>query len=568
MNLNIPAAALVRSSLFALALLLITGCAHEAHQQPSAAKADVSVALAPEATKSPKAAPTPAPDLASNPPPQAVVANPELPTIFIAGDSTAARGTGEAQQGWGVPFADYFDRTKVNVVNRARGGRSSRTFITEGLWDRVMADAKKGDIVLIQFGHNDAGAVNDMSRARGSLPGLGEETQEIDNLLTKKHEVVHTFGSYMRKMIADTKAKGATPMVLSLTVRNVWKNGKVERGSGRYSRWSAEIAKGAQVQFIDVTDLVADKFDEMGPEKVGALYPRDHTHFNAVGADIHASTVVSGLKGLRPDPVKSFLSAKGEAVQFDPFGWLNLPRPANPTLPTLFLIGDSTVRNGRGNGAGGQWGWGDYLGRHFAEDKLNVVNRAVGGTSSRTFLTTGYWERVLAMMKPGDYVMMQFGHNDNGSPTNPPPGRTSIKGIGEDTVEAVDPKTGKQETVHTFGWYLRKYIVDTRSKGATPIVCSLVPRKTWKEGKVARNKETHAGWAEAVAKAEGVPFVDLNEIIAAHYDELGPEKVNPLFADEHTHTSATGAELNADCVVEGLKALTNDPLDPYLTETK
>ena len=97
--------------------------------------------------------------------------------------------------------------------------------------------------MLIQFGHNDAGAINDTSRARGSLPGLGEETQEIDNLLTGKHEVVHTFGWYLRKMIADTRAKGATPIVLTLTVRDIWHDGRIERGSGSYSPWASEVAQ-------------------------------------------------------------------------------------------------------------------------------------------------------------------------------------------------------------------------------------------------------------------------------------------------------------------------------------
>ena len=115
---------------------------------------------------------------------------------------------------------------------------------------------------------------------------------------------------------------------------------------------------------------------------------------------------------------------------------------------------------------------------------------------------------------------------------------------------------------------MRKYIADTRSKGATPIVCSLIPRRIWKDGKISRNKESQAGWAEQVAKAEGVAFVDLNEIIAERYDALGPEKVEPLFGDEHTHTSAAGAELNAQCVITGLQALPNDPLAPYLKEEK
>ncbi len=84
-------------------------------------------------------------------------------------------------------------------------------------------------------------------------------------------------------MIADTKAKGATPIVLTLTVRNIWKDGRIERGSGRYSPWAAEIAHTEHVLFIDLTDLMADQFEAMGEDKVKALYPRDHTHFNADG---------------------------------------------------------------------------------------------------------------------------------------------------------------------------------------------------------------------------------------------------------------------------------------------
>src|SRR4029077_10580036 len=114
---------------------------------------------------------------------------PAVPTIFIAGDSTAANGAPGAI-GWGKSFGTFFDPAKLKAVNQARGGRSSRTFITEGHWDRLLADLKAGDYVLIQFGHNDGGPINDAARARGSLPGLGDETREIDNLMTQQHEVV------------------------------------------------------------------------------------------------------------------------------------------------------------------------------------------------------------------------------------------------------------------------------------------------------------------------------------------------------------------------------------------
>jgi rhamnogalacturonan acetylesterase len=111
---------------------------------------------------------------------------------------------------------------------------------------------------------------------------------------------------------------------------------------------------------------------------------------------------------------------------------------------------------------------------------------------------------------------------------------------------------------------LRKYISDTKAKGATPIVLSLVPRKIWKDGKVMRGTNDYAKWAAEAAKAEGVPFVDLNDIVARHYEALGPEKVNGLFGDEHTHTNEEGARLNAQCVVKGLRALKDCTLPNYL----
>ncbi|MCX6954852.1 MAG: rhamnogalacturonan acetylesterase [Verrucomicrobia bacterium] len=253
---------------------------------------------------------------------------------------------------------------------------------------------------------------------------------------------------------------------------------------------------------------------------------------------------------------------------------LQLPEPADPKLPSLILIGDSTVRNGRddgqGKGAEGQWGWGNPIAKYFDPAKINVVNRAVGGLSSRTFLTGGHWERALAFVKPGDVVIMQFGHNDNGAVNDATRARASLKGTGGETEEIDNLLTKQHEVVHTYGWYLRKFISDTKAKGAIPIVCTLVPRKTWDEqGRISRSPDTYAGWAAAVAKAEGVGLIDLNENVAAKYDALGRDAVMKLFPqvtpDEHTHTNQAGSELNAQIVIAGLKALKPNPLEKYFS---
>jgi lysophospholipase L1-like esterase len=233
----------------------------------------------------------------------------------------------------------------------------------------------------------------------------------------------------------------------------------------------------------------------------------------------------------------------------------------NPALPTVFLIGDSTVKNSWDKGADGLWGWGHPLAAYFDTSKINVENQALGGTSSRSYITAGHWQRVLALVKPGDYVIMQFGHNDGGGAN----GRGSLRGNGEESQEVT--RDGSTETVHTYGWYLRKYIADTKTKSATPIVCSLIPRNDWANGKVKRATGSYATWAADAAKEAGVQCIDLNSIIADHYDQLGEQDVKPLFPKEHTHTGWKGAVLNAECVVEGIKGLNDCDLRKYLSDT-
>ncbi len=528
--------------------------------------------LLPIATFAQSPAPTPALDLVLNPAATVNALNPALPTLFIAGDSTAAKNSGNPIQGWGVPFADYFDANKVNVANRARGGRSSRTFITEGLWAQLLTEVKTGDTVLIQFGHNDGGAINEEPpgstrplRARGTLPGLGDDSQEIENAVTKKHETVHTFGWYIRKMISDVKAKGATPLILSLTARDIWKDGKIERGSGNYRAWDRALAAAAGIEFIDLSRIVADKYQALGAEKTKELFSPDHTHMNPAGADFQAACVVAGLKGLRKGPFIALLSTKGLVIEADTISWLNLPEPANPTLPSIILIGDSTVRNGRGDGEGGQWGWGDSLGTFLDPAKINLVNRAIGGLSSRTFLTQGNWNRALGLIKPGDFVIMQFGHNDSSAINDNSRARGTIKGTGEETEEIENILTQQHEVVHSYGWYLRKFIREAKAAGATPIICSPIPRKTWENGKIARSRESYGTWAREVAEHESVGFVNLNELIADRYDALGEAKVEPMYADKNTHTSKAGADLNAEFVISGLRALPGVPFDSFLS---
>ncbi len=239
---------------------------------------------------------------------------PKRPTLYLIGDSTVKNSSDKGEGGmwgWGHYLPDSFDTTKISIENHAIGGRSSRNFLTEGRWERILARLQPGDFVMMQFGHNDGGAVNDTIRARGSIKGIGEETQEIDNLITKKHEIVHSFGWYLRKYVQETKVKGATPIVLSLVPRNVWKGGIVARATGSYGTWAAQVAQAENAYFIDLNELVAVKYDAIGDStKLQATYfVKDHTHTNGAGAKVNAATVVEGVRQLKNCPLNGYIQA-------------------------------------------------------------------------------------------------------------------------------------------------------------------------------------------------------------------------------------------------------------------
>lgn len=227
--------------------------------------------------------------------------------------------------------------------------------------------------------------------------------------------------------------------------------------------------------------------------------------------------------------------------------------------PTLFIIGDSTVRTS----TEGQMGWGDPLVTHFYPSKINVVNRAIGGRSSRTFLTEGRWDAVMANLKPGDYVLMQFGHNDGGR-LNDDRCRASIKGIGEESETIIRKTDQVSETVRSYGWYLRHYIAGAKSKGATPIVVSLIPRNIWKDGKVGKSND-YATWARQSAEQGGALFIDFNQLLVDRWNAMGMENTAPLFATgDHTHTSKLGAEFNAAVMASAIRQLTKSDLGKRL----
>lgn len=231
--------------------------------------------------------------------------------------------------------------------------------------------------------------------------------------------------------------------------------------------------------------------------------------------------------------------------------------------PVLYIIGDSTVQNGSGKGSDSLWGWGSFINLYLNTDKIEIQNHAKGGRSSRTFLTEGRWDSIMKTIKKGDYVLMQFGHNDGGELADTLRARGTIKGVGEETKNIYNPIRKVNETVYTYGYYMRKYSNEAKSKGAIPIIVSPIPRNKFdKKGKI--EKDQYGVWSEEVAKQTGAYFIDLNEMVIKEYQKMGSEKVKTFFPKDHTHTNEAGAILNAELVAKGIKQLKNCKLKNYI----
>jgi lysophospholipase L1-like esterase len=265
----------------------------------------------------------------------------DKPAIFVVGDSTARNnGTGkngEPMVGWGTPITNFFDPEKVVINNVAHAGQSSRTYYNNtNDWPSVLPRIKTGDFVLLVFGINDGGPPRTV-RDRGSVPGLGDETVDIQRP-DGTVETAHTYGWYMSKMATDALAKGAYVYLLTVTTRNIWTNPKVKfndatpvgplpadydpkqdkiergTGNGEFTQWTKDIGQKLHLPIFDLTDFCADKYEAMGREEVNKLYS-DHNHTYMAGAEFVAASIVSGLKAFTNSPFVPLLSDQGKALE-------------------------------------------------------------------------------------------------------------------------------------------------------------------------------------------------------------------------------------------------------------
>src|SRR5688572_3052292 len=210
--------------------------------------------------------------------------------VYLIGDSTMCEyePARAPVTGWGMPFKYFFDET-IEIDNRARGGRSTRTFLSEGRWQPIADSVKPGDYVLMQFGHNDE----------------AKEEKYKD-----RYTPVPDYKTNLSKFIAETKAKKANPVLITPVSRMRFKDGKAQETHAEYTAAMYEVAKQQNVPLIDLDKKSRELYQQLGEENTKLLfmqlspgehpaYPegqKDNTHFNEYGARRIAQLVLAGLK--------------------------------------------------------------------------------------------------------------------------------------------------------------------------------------------------------------------------------------------------------------------------------
>ena len=211
----------------------------------------------------------------------------------------------------------------------------------------------------------------------------------------------------------------------------------------------------------------------------------------------------------------------------------------------IFMVGDSTMANKKPE-TNPERGWGQTL-QQFFNDDVVVSNHARNGRSSKSFIDEGLWKAVLDSLQPGDYVIIQFGHNDEK----------------KDSARHTDPYT-------TYKANLEKYVNETRSKGAFPILCtSIVRRKFDERGNLMDTHGDYPAVTRKVAKEMNVPLLDLQISTMKLVSALGPEKSKVLYLNaapgeypnrpngvhDDTHLCIEGAKVVDEMAIEEMKCL-------------
>ena len=390
--------------------------------------------------------------------------------VDLIGDSTQTDTAG-----YGRGFCANLS-TKVDCLNMAKGGASTKTYRAMGLWDRALST--KPDYMLIQFGHNDMESADHNDR---QVP-IGVYEQNLRNFVT------------------EARAAGIKPVLVTpLTRRYFQDDGKIDSDLLQHAAVTKRVATEMHVPLIDLQSESIAYLDKVGPDAgnklgitkkdaQGKTIP-DKTHLNWQGSYVFGRMVAVDLgkavPALKNDvlPQPATLPAEGQVAM----------RVMAQQPFKIVLVGDSTTAT--------EGGWGPGFCATVTSN-VTCVDLGVNGRSTKSYIDEGLWQKALA--EKGDYYTFQFGHNDQ---KDDPKRHAAADGLYREN--------------------LLRFIHDVRAQGGIPIVISPLSRRTYKNGELVKDGlEQYTAAARAVADEEHVTFVDLNGLSHKYLSGLTQEQAD------------------------------------------
>jgi lysophospholipase L1-like esterase len=410
--------------------------------------------------------------------------------IDLIGDSTQTNNAG-----YGRGFCANLT-AKVDCVNMAKGGASTKTFREQGLWQRSLET--KPDYMLIQFGHNDL-------ESKDHLP---------------RQTTMAEYEANLRKYVEEARAAGIKPVLVTPITRRFFEaDGKIHSDLLAHSETMKKVAAEMKVPLIDLQADSIAYLDRIGEQEGNTLAITkkdddgktifDKTHLDWKGSYAFGRIVAVDMGKAVPALAKY---VKPQPAALPPEG-VKAMKIIEGGPVKIVLVGDSTVN------AEGGWGKGFCA---LMTPNVTCINDALNGRSSKSFIDEGAWAKALA--GKGDYYLIQFGHND-------------MKGKGPE--RETDPET-------TFAANIRRYIRDARAIGAVPVVVTSLSRRNYKDGVLVQDLKDYSAAARRVGMEENVTVVDLNAMSTKLLEGMTQEQADQFDATGHEDQRAENKKSTID----------------------
>jgi lysophospholipase L1-like esterase len=501
--------------------------------------------------------------------------------VYLAGDSTVKDyGDDNSIGGWGEYIKYYFD-DGVEIINKAEGGRSTRSYLNQGRLDEITSQLREGDYVFIQFGHNDNRTTEDARVEHSVQLGEPDENGVYPTLKAEKTKTPQrivdfykndaypyseyfypyesgTFKWYLKQYIEQVRAKGATPVIITPVCRVLFDaDGKIQPAFGENNGYKVAAEQAAEecgVACIDAYSITQQLYEGYGVLTTQGLHDvkddgtMDLTHYNKFGANIVASKLAAAVGETIPELQSHIIVSKTSVSKTDDMKTAN-----------LFVVGDS----GKGmtdSDVFSAHGYTEYMQDYF-NDKITVRDYTIAGATAKSFASTKAYTDFINSVNEGDYVMISFGRYDSEAMAG---GYTRS---GED-----------KENANSFAHYIYySYVKPVTDKKAIPVLLTPINNRVYgTDGTAVNTSGDYTADLLKLVTDGSLSFVNVSNITYELYKNMGEEGSKVLNALDSKNGydnkafSEFGAQTIAKQIVNSMKyssaTLKNYILDSKLNE--